>query len=174
MGNKYFLEDYKRYKQELGFVFHEPSIIIVFIYRMRKYINRRIKFKIIRILIALVVEPIYFFLTLLFGIYLPKGCEIGPGLMIHHFGGIILNPNVIIGKNCTLRHNVTIGNRRTNDDVPIIGDNVDIGTGAVIIGKIIIGNFVSIGANAVVLSNVPDNHIAVGNPARIIAKNNKH
>jgi len=84
-----------------------------------------------------------------------------------------LNPDTVIGKNCTLRHNVTIGNRLNDHDVPIIGDNVDIGVGAVIMGAIKIGNNVSIGANAVVLCDVPDNHIAVGVPAKIYPKKNK-
>ena len=74
----------------------------------------------------------------------------------------------VIGKNCTLRHGVTIGNRQAVDDVPVIGDHVDIGAGAKILGKIRIGNNVSIGANAVVITDVPDNHIAVGVPARIL------
>ena len=101
---------------------------------------------------------------------MPRRCQIGGGLVIFHFGAIALNPLVLIGENCTLRQGVTIGNRRTNSDVPTIGNNVDIGAGAVIIGDIQIGNNVSIGANAVVLTDVPDNAIAVGNPARIILK----
>lgn len=91
--------------------------------------------------------------------------------MIFHFGRIILNSNTVIGKNCTLRH-VTIGNRYEIDDVPIIGDNVNIGTRAVIIGRIKIGNNVDIGANAIVLNDVPDNCIAVGNTAHILDKKN--
>jgi len=163
-----FKEDYNRYKEELGFVLHEPSIIIVFIYRLRKYLYRRNKTRFLRLPFCILVEPLYFFFTLFFGIQLPKSSSIGPGLMIHHFGGIILNSNTVIGKNCTLRHNVTIGNKSEIDDVPVIGDNVSIGCGAVIIGRIKIGNNVTIGANAVVLKDVPDNSIAVGNPARII------
>ena len=164
-----FKLDIKRYKQEVGFVFYEPSIIMVFLYRLRKSLYS-IRFRPVRLLLKIIIEPIYFFLTLLYGIHLPQGCVIGSGLIIHHFGGIILNTKTIIGKNCTLRHNVTIGARRGNDDVPILGDNVNIGAGAVILGNIKIGNNVAIGANAVVLNDVPDNCIAVGNPAKIIQK----
>lgn len=67
-------------------------------------------------------------------------------------------------------HNVTIGNRYEINDVPIIKDNINIGVGAVIIGRIKIGNNVDIGANAVVLKDVPDNCIAVDNPAKILYK----
>jgi serine O-acetyltransferase len=113
------------------------------------------------------------FVTLLTGIHLPRGAKIGGGLRIWHFGCIVLNPDTIIGKNCTLRHGVTIGNRNSEHDVPVIGDNVDIGVGAVIIGSVVIGNNVSIGSNAVVLCDVPDDHIAVGVPARVIPKDKK-
>ena len=75
---------------------------------------------------------------------------------------------VKIGLSCTIRKGVTIGNRYSNDNVTTIGDNVNIGTGAVIIGKISIGNNVRIGANAVVLENVPNNQIAIGVPANIL------
>ncbi len=93
--------------------------------------------------------------------------------MIYHTGGVVINHRAVIGKNCTLRHNVTIGARYGDKDVPVIGDNVSIGTGAVVIGEITIGNNVAIGANAVVLHDVPDNHIAVGNPAVNRLKENR-
>lgn len=67
--------------------------------------------------------PSSMIITLLTGIHLPRGAKIGPELRIHHFGCIILHPAVRIGRNCTLRHEVTIGNRNY-DDVPVIGDNV--------------------------------------------------
>lgn len=162
-----FKKDLERYKHELQSVFHEPSIIIIFIFRLRTCLIPILPPP-IRFAIQLILMPIFLFSTLLFGIHLPKGAKIGEGLMIHHTGGIVINPLATIGKNCTLRHNVTIGNRRVVDDVPTIGDNVSIGTGAVIIGKIKIGDNVVVGANAVVLSDVPNNCIAVGNPARII------
>ena len=104
------------------------------------------------------------------GIQLPRGCKIGAGLRIFHFGCIVLNPDVIIGENCTLRHGVTIGTRTGDHDVPVIGDNVNIGAGAKILGKIKIGDNVTIGANAVVITDIPDDHIAVGVPARCLPR----
>ncbi len=71
-----------------------------------------------------------------------------------------------IGKNFKTKHNVTIGNNRGG-----IGDNVFVGVGAVVVGKIKIGNNVQIGANAVVTKDVPDNAVVVGNPAYIIRLN---
>ena len=68
--------------------------------------------------------------------------------------------------NCTLRPGVVIGNLHGGNDVPVLGNNVEIGVGAKILGKIHIGNDVRIGANAVVIRDVPAAATAVGVPAR--------
>ena len=77
-----------------------------------------------------------------------------------------------IGKNFSVYQNVTIGRGKKIDgnDVPVIGDNVFVGTGAIIIGGIHIGNNVKIGAGALVNKDVPDNCTVVGNPMRLIYK----
>lgn len=93
-------------------------------------------------------------------------CKIGPGFVMIHGFMTIINSEAIIGSNCTIMHNVTIGGG--NNGVPIIGDNVTIGAGAIIIGGIKIGNNVKIGAGAVVVDDVPDNSVVVGEKARII------
>ncbi len=67
--------------------------------------------------------------------------------------------------------NVTIGGKSRWYEVPIIGDNVDISTGAKILGPVRIGNNVIIGANAVVVKDVPDNCVVAGIPAQIIQTN---
>ena len=109
-------------------------------------------------------------ITVIVGIYLPRGASIGPGLLIYHFGGIWVHPNAVIGRDCTLRNNVCIGNSFESEDAPIIGDNVEFGVGAVVIGKIHVGNNARIGANAVVLTDVPENCTAFGVPAYILPK----
>lgn len=101
------------------------------------------------------------------GISLPKSAEIGPGLRIHHFGNIFINPGVVIGCNCTLRQGVTIGNRVADGPVPTVGDNVDFGAYAQVLGGVRIGNDCRIGAMSVVLCDVPDGCTAVGVPARV-------
>ncbi|MNP05893.1 Serine acetyltransferase [compost metagenome] len=103
-------------------------------------------------------------------IEIPYNAKIGKNLKLFHCFNIVINPNAIIGKNCTIRHGVTIGNKNTNDDCPIIGDNVTIGAGAIIIGAIKIGDDVMIGAGAVVTKSIPSNSVAVGNPAKIIGQ----
>lgn len=90
------------------------------------------------------------------------------GVTIYHHGSIIINGDARIGQNCTLHGMNCIGNNGKSFAAPIIGDNVDIGVGAKIIGAVRVGNNVKIGANAVVFKDVPSNCTVVGNPMRII------
>lgn len=94
------------------------------------------------------------------GISIPAECIIGKGLRIHHFSGIIMHPSVQIGMNCTLYHEVTIGDRGGYGGAATIGNNVMIGAGAKIIGEITIGDNCKIGANAVIAQDMPKNTIA--------------
>ncbi len=108
---------------------------------------------------------------ILTGIDLPCEVTIGRRFQIEHFGGVVISGDTTFGDDCIVRNGVTIGLRRTNErGAPVFGNRVDIGTGAVIIGRIRVGDDVSIGANAVVLTDVPSNSIAVGVPAQIRRK----
>lgn len=106
-----------------------------------------------------------------YGISISFMTSIGEGFYIGHFGGIVVNPQVIIGKNCSISQGVTLGkkNRGENIGKPKIGDHVYIAPGAKIFGGIKIGNNVAIGANCVVTKDIPDNAVAVGIPAKIIS-----
>ena len=116
--------------------------------------------------------PIHFFLKEWTGIQISYSTQIGPGLYIPHAGGIVVNQCAEIGKRLYLSHNVTIGRVHAGKKkgVPIIGDDVFIGPGAVVIGKIRIGDNVAIGPNSVVISDLPDNVFAAGLPAKIVAR----
>ena len=103
-------------------------------------------------------------------IELVAGTVIGSGLRIAHRGTIVIAGKTIIGKNCTLHQNVTIG--RTfglTGGTPIIGNNVVIFPGAQVIGNIKIGDNVIIGAGSLVVKDVPSNCVVGGNPAKIIS-----
>lgn len=102
------------------------------------------------------------------GISLPKAARIGGGLRIWHFGGVFVHPNAVIGRNCTLRQGVTIGNRHEGGPAPVIGDDVEFGAYAQVLGGVRIGRGCRIGALSVVLCDVPDGATAVGAPARIV------
>ena len=88
----------------------------------------------------------------------------------HGLYGIVVTHNAVIGKNVTIYHNVTIGQGRNG--APIIGDDVQIGTGAIIIGNVVIGNRVKIGAGCVVVESVPDDAVVVMEKPRIIINSN--
>jgi serine O-acetyltransferase len=88
----------------------------------------------------------------------------GPGLVVMHWGGIVVNPRARVGANCRIHAGASIGEEK--DEVPILGDNVYIGPGAKIFGDIRLGNNVRIGANAVVNKSWPDGVTLVGIPAR--------
>ena len=95
----------------------------------------------------------------------------GAGLRLEHPIGIIVNPNARVGGNCVIWQLVTIGNNGHNDISPIIGDNVYIGAGSIVIGDISIGNNCVIGAGAVVINSFPDNLTIVGVPAKQVKHN---
>lgn len=107
---------------------------------------------------------------MLFGVTIGVAAKIGQRLTIEHSGGIVVHGCAEIGDDCVIRQGVTIGNRRMDApfEAPKIGNRVNIGAGAKILGGVTIGDDVSIGANAVVLKDVPTGAIAVGVPAIII------
>ena len=96
------------------------------------------------------------------------------GVKIQHRSGCVITLSSA-GKNLNVGQGVTIGVGRVADDgrnTPIIGNNVDICTNAVVIGAITIGDNVTIGAGSVVLHDVPDNAVVAGVPAKIVRYQN--
>jgi serine O-acetyltransferase len=119
----------------------------------------------------------------LFSFALNKFCEvfmemcidpqatIGPGLYIGHIGGVHINPQAVLGSNCNLAHRVTIGaSAMGREGSPVVGDDVYIGTGATLIGKIKVGNGAKIAANTLVMNNIPAGATVMGVPGRIIMR----
>ena len=110
-----------------------------------------------------------------YGIELEYCVRVGRRVMIHHQSGIVINGYCEIGDDCVIRQNVTMGIRSVRDrtGAPRLGNGVDIGAGAVILGDILIGDGAQIGANAVVLTDVPAGAVAVGVPARIVVRSSE-
>jgi len=104
-----------------------------------------------------------------YGFDISYRAQISEGLYIGHFGNIVVHGDTVIGSNCNISQGITIGvsNYGKNIGIPVIGNNVFIGPGACIFGKIIIGDNVTIGANAVVTEDIP-NSVTVLSPKTII------
>ena len=107
---------------------------------------------------------------------LKYGCDIAPtakigkGFKVAHIGGIVIGRNAVIGDDCTINNNVTLGMKNTTSDImPIVGNGVYISTGAKLLGGIRIGNNCIVGANSVVLNSFDDNSVIVGAPAKIVS-----
>ena len=110
---------------------------------------------------------------LIFLIYnskIPYQAKIGKGTKFGYGGiGVVVHSKAVIGDNCSIGQQVTIGGGNNRyPGLPIIGNNVRISKGAIVFGGITIGNNVTVGANAVVTKPVPDNAIVAGVPAKIL------
>jgi len=97
-----------------------------------------------------------------------RGAEFGPGFVLVHSTGVVINGSVRGGANVTIEHQVTIGAERRQS--PLLGNDVFIGAGAKVIGPVVIGDGARIGANAVVVDDVPAHSTAVGIPARVVRR----
>lgn len=98
---------------------------------------------------------------------IPLGTCIGGGLLLPHPNGIVIHPSAVIGPNCLIFQQVTVGLTQGSTTAPVIGGHVDIGAGAKVLGPVRVGEHVLIGANAVVARDVPAGCVARGVPARV-------
>lgn len=106
------------------------------------------------------------------GLDISPKTKIGAGFILFHPQNIVINADSVLGDNVMLKHNVTIGNKVdpiTGKHVsPVIGNNVELSPGVVVLGDVSIGDNSIIGAGAIVVKSIPRNSIAVGNPAVVI------
>jgi serine O-acetyltransferase len=104
------------------------------------------------------------------GICIPRGCDIGGGLYLPRFGGIILSHGPI-GANCTIEQSVTIGAAGKGEEWgrPVIGNRVFIGAHSIIVGKITIGDDAMICPGSFVTRSVPPRAVVMGNPAKVVS-----
>lgn len=146
-----------------------PRFNCVFNYRLAKFLLRK-KIPILPKVIMLTNQFLY-------GIEFSMDTEIGGGLFIPHTFGIVIGADNI-GYNATIYQNVTLGAKILDvpfhrEHRPIIGNNVTIATGSVVLGRITIADNVIVAANSVVLYSVPENVIVAGAPAKVLKENNE-
>ena len=143
---------------------------VLLIYRFGRW-RYGIRWRLIRVPFSFLYKVLKFLSEMILGAELPCEAVIGRRFIIEHIGGIVVSGDAVFGDDCVMRNGVTVGLRnRGVRGSPCIGDRVDIGAGAKLLGPIRIGDDVAIGANAVVISDVPSNSVAVGIPARIIPR----
>lgn len=145
----------------IGKYFYFPAIRTVVLFRLSQLLYSS-KF----------TRPLAYIITnindIFHGIWIGPKVKVGKGLLLAHPRGIIINPDTIIGEYCSILQQVTLGGEGI-----IIGDNVEILAGAMIINdklhkkKLLIDNGAVIAAGAIVLGDVPKNSIMAGVPAKI-------
>ena len=125
--------------------------------------NKKIRFLFSKLVLAKIQTK--------YSLHVPLNC-CGKGLRIVHLGPILMNSNVTVGRDCKFHMNVALVAGGTNDGVPVLGDRVVVGYGAVVLGDIYVADDVAVGANAVVNKNCMEQSVTVaGVPAKIISRN---
>lgn len=166
-------KDYRRYRKNKSTPINMIVLSLihsgfraVVLYRFGNYL-RKIRLRYLAVIIEKIMHHACY-------CWISTKATIGEGFLIAHVGSIVIASDTVIGKFCDIRQNTTLGgnyskkiNGRTK---PIIGDNVSIGTGAVIVGPVEVGSNSIIGANSVVTRNVLPNTIVSGVPAKVIKK----
>ena len=150
-----------------------PSMMITFWLRIGSWLQSK---KNLFAKIAIIpVKIIYKFNALLTGIQFPIGTQLGGGIRFKHYSGIVIAGSVVVGENCTIHHDVTIGRvfNGKKSGVPTLEDHVVIFPGAKIIGNVHIGSHAVIGANAVVINDVPPYAVVAGNPANVVSSDSR-
>jgi len=159
-------KDWQIYERDIT----RQGLWVMAVYRFGRW-RYTIKQAWLRVPLSFLYRILKLFSQILTGIDLPCEVTIGRRLQIDHFGGIIISGDTVLGDDVIIRNGVTIGLKRTGErGAPVIGNRVDIGAGAKVLGAICVGDDVVIGANAVVITDVPPNSLAVGVPARIIPR----
>ncbi len=105
------------------------------------------------------------------GCIIGRGAEFGPGFVLVHSQGVVINGAVRGGRDVKIEHQVTVGAEKRES--PVIGDGVFIGAGAKIVGAVTIGDGARVGANAVVVHDVPADTTVVGIPAKPVVRRDR-
>lgn len=147
-----------------------PGLHAVVTYRFGRWVEQHIRFKPVRYPLLLVHYVLSRLCIICWGMFIDTGADIGPGLFLGHFGGVIIGP-VRMGEDCNIGHQVTIGARADGiAGLPVFGDRVWVGAGSLIYGGVTIGDGVTISPYTVVSRNLPPRVVVSGNPMRVVTK----
>ncbi len=164
----FYLDGYTGRLQKLRVILDSPGAQSTIVYRFGYWINHHIRFRPIQ----LPLNVLYYLLDKLaiicWGIHIHPDAEIGGGLYIGHYGGIIIG-RVRMGEDCNIAQQVTMGMRADGvPGVPQIGNRVWIGAGSILFGNIHIGDGVTIAPLTVVSRSLPPRAVVIGNPMRVL------
>jgi len=167
-----FKEDlgrYRAYGESYRQIALNPAVWCIFWYRLGRWIYSPGR----NLLVRCVGKPIHLigatWIEAFLQMRINVRAEIGPGLLIAHCGGITLHPEVVIGRHCDIAHHVTLGTRGVGSQgAPKLGNNVYVGTNAVLIGPIRVGDGARIAANSLVNRDVPAGATVMGVPAVVV------
>jgi len=169
-----FSEDIARYRAR-GYngkeLWLNPAVWAISCYRLGNWLNVAKPFILVRIPLKLVSFFANKWCEVFMEMCIDPQASIGGGLYIGHIGGVHINPGAVLGRNCDIAHRVTIGaSAMGRQGIPVLGDNVYIGTGATLVGRIKVGSNAKIAANTLVMSNIPEGATVMGVPGRIIMR----
>jgi serine O-acetyltransferase len=162
-------EDYEAHGRDAT----RPGFQAVAFYRFGVW-RMSVEPKALRAPFSVLYRALYRFARNFYGIELPYSATIGRRVIFEHQHGIVVHGQTVIGDDCIIRQGVTLGIRdmKKLTEAPVLGRGVNVGAGAVIIGKVNVGDGAAIGANAVVLKDVPAGALATGVPAQITTRKN--
>ena len=153
--------------RSVAYAFFEMSLWAIATFRFGKW-AQRIRTPLLRWPLMILYFFCYKVMEVISGIRISSESEIGPGLLIHNFGGVLIHGN--IGKNCVVVQGAQMVSRSDGHSRgwPTLGDNVYVGSGAKILGNVKIGSNSRIGANAVVMKDIPDNSLVMPPECKVI------
>ncbi len=158
-------EDYEAHGRE----WTRPGFQALAVYRFGRW-RMGVEPRPLRMPLSAAYRAMFVFVRNVYGIELPYTAKVGRRVVFEHQHGIVVHGSTVIGDDCIIRQGVTLGIRNLDDldAAPVLGEAVNVGAGAKIIGRVRVGDGAAIGANAVVLKDVPERALAVGIPARIV------
>lgn len=160
-------EDYVRH----GSDWTRPGFRAMAVYRFG-VCRMRIRTRLLRAPLSFLYRRLFIRVRNRYGIEIPFTAQLGRRVTIEHSHSIVIHGNSVIGNDCFIRQGCTLGNKSLHApfDAPSLGDRVNVGAGAKLLGKVIVGDDATIGANSVVVKDVPAGAVAMGVPATILRR----